>query len=412
MPADRDDIYDNLVAQSERLRRLEEVGEGVLAGEYAGAIRASSYVPGGDLTYEAITEANRRWLRENAMDDRDLDSCLSEADRARLLLWREGQREPWNAGDYVTVGLCGVIGAVSSLYDTQLDRVIRSGMERLRQTDLFKTWEKAAQGMPIDYTGPNFGGPGHRMRSAGHDIGRPFEALSQIRDGQFRGTYWEDGIRHLLSSPDGAYAAVPGWAAALILWAKHLAADLVTPMSLPVPGWTKLYELDSRNLRKFAHEAYNGNTLGEGLNIRSAGATPLLNVLTSEVIVRSRTHWVQYTDDGTFKLNAARRRKRDEMLLAAQSLVGALCIGHACFSSTFEGSVALRHINVPVLAAAGGHAVQVVRAQREHSALAPKSWTELAEFVSFPWELDAAKILEEMAREGGKLWGPIDTPGS
>ena len=41
-----------------------------------------------------------------------------------------------------------------------------------------------------------------------------------------------------------------------MLWLKHLAADLVTPMSLPLPGMTFLYQLDNRAIRKFAHALY------------------------------------------------------------------------------------------------------------------------------------------------------------
>lgn len=44
----------------------------------------------------------------------------------------------------------------------------------------------------------------------------------------------------------------------MILWVKHLAADVVTPMSLPLAGFTLLYELDNDRIRKFAHAAYRG----------------------------------------------------------------------------------------------------------------------------------------------------------
>ncbi|MFC9840903.1 hypothetical protein ACFVKB_45185 [Rhodococcus sp. NPDC127530] len=36
---------------------------------------------------------------------------------------------------------------------------------------------------------------------------------------------------------------------ALILWIQHLAPDLVIPSSLPMPGYSWLYELDNRALR-------------------------------------------------------------------------------------------------------------------------------------------------------------------
>ena len=68
-------------------------------------------------------------------------------------------------------------------------------MKKLKDTPLIQGWERDARRMPIDHMGPGFGGRAHRVRSAGHDIGRPFEALSQIRDGQFRGFRWDHGVK-------------------------------------------------------------------------------------------------------------------------------------------------------------------------------------------------------------------------
>lgn len=51
---------------------------------------------------------------------------------------------------------------------------------------------------------------------------------------------------------------------ALTLWGKHLAADVVTPMSLPLPWWTLLYERPERDLRKFAYDAYSGSAFVRG----------------------------------------------------------------------------------------------------------------------------------------------------
>ncbi len=45
--------------------------------------------------------------------------------------------------------------------------------------------------MPIDCMGTKFGDLAHRGLSAGHDIGRFFTALNQVRNGVFEGTYWE-----------------------------------------------------------------------------------------------------------------------------------------------------------------------------------------------------------------------------
>lgn len=74
------------------------------------------------------------------------------------------------------------------------------------------------------------------------------------------------------------------------MWAQHLAADLVTPMSLPMPGSSWLYELDNRALRTFAHEVHLGTSAGNGLNVRSGTLTPSLSVITTEIILRTHVH--------------------------------------------------------------------------------------------------------------------------
>lgn len=42
-----------------------------------------------------------------------------------------------------------------------------------------------------------------------------------------------------------------------------------TPMSLPVPGFSLLYESNSQAINKFARHAYAGIRPGEGPNLRS-----------------------------------------------------------------------------------------------------------------------------------------------
>ena len=149
-------------------------------------------------------------------------------------------------------------------------------------TDLIRRWERDARAMPIDYMGPGSGGRAHRVRSPGHDIGRPFEALRQIRAGEFRGFRWEYGAQIEVTEP--RYRQVESLGEALVLWGKHLVADVVTPVSLPLPGWTKLYELPSRRLGTFAHQTYNS-----GVNPRS-GALSTLPVLSTGVVVRTHVH--------------------------------------------------------------------------------------------------------------------------
>lgn len=95
--------------------------------------------------------------------------------------------------DLVAVGFAGVVGMGATWFDMRVDAVVRQQLDRLKKTDVLSGWESDGRGLSIDYTGPCFGGPAHRVRSAGHDLGRPLQALRQLRDGEFRGVRWVAG---------------------------------------------------------------------------------------------------------------------------------------------------------------------------------------------------------------------------
>lgn len=251
--------------------------------------------------------------------------------------------------------------------------------------------------MPIDYTGPKFGGPGHRMRSAGHDIGRPFAALRQIRGGYFEGLVWEERAASTFRTAAGSYAPVASIGAALVLWLKHLMADVVTPMSLPLPAFTRLYELPNRDLRKLAHQMYDGTQWGTGYNMRSGVISPLLSVMLVDIMIRMQCHWRAYSEHKQFRLTTAEAAKRNEMLLAAQGVVGAASIGTAVFYLHLEGPFALRHINLPAMTRTGFAAVKVYSDSLARKGTQPPTWGELAAQTA-PWELDWVKVLEEQAK--------------
>jgi hypothetical protein len=94
---------------------------------------------------------------------------------------------------------------------------------------------------------------------------------------QFRGICWADGARTDVSVEVGVPVANIG--EVLTLWGKHLAADVVTPMSLPLPWWSLLYERPERDIHEFARDAYRGSAFGDGLNVRSGLLTSTLAVL-------------------------------------------------------------------------------------------------------------------------------------
>ena len=134
------------------------------------------------------------------------------------------------------------------------------------------------------------------------------------------------------------------------------------------------------------------------MNLRSGLLTPTLSLLTTEVIVRSQVHWSAYQSTGTAGLTDAGKRKRSEMLLAGHAIVGAVSLGNAVTRGLLgEGPLALRHVNVPVLARAGVQAVHVIRDEQRMRRLAPPSWDNLVRSMAHPWQLDAAVVLENSA---------------
>lgn len=354
-------------------------------------------------SYAEVTVRSEALRSEIGWEAREIDQLLSEDQRLELEEWRASERVSWDSRDFIALGLAAVVGAMGILFDDAIDASVRERLGQLKECGLVKGFETDAKRLPIDYTGPNFGGPDHRVRSSGHDLGRPLAALRQIREGQFRGVVWEDGVMRPFATAPGRFVPVDALGEALTLWIKHLIADFVTPMSLPLPGWTLLYELPSRDLRKFAHDAYRGSVLGEGLNIRSGVVSPSLLVLSTEAIIRTHVHARALGATGRFALTPAMRRTRNELLLAGHSLVGAISLGKTLFTGLVtEGPIGLRHLNVPVLLRIGLAAARVREDVRNRARLAPPSWEGLLSEVSTPWLLEDAERIDEVA-----LAGPI-----
>ena len=188
----------------------------------------------------------------------------------------------------------------------------------------------------------------------------------------------------------------------MTLWVKHLVADVVTKQSLPLPWWTLLYELPWRDVRKFAHDAYNGSAFGEGLNVRSGLLTPTLAVLTTEALLRTHVHGRALLVSGSARLDPSQEALRTELLLAGHSLVGAACLGKTITRWLVTSpAIAVRHVNVPGLLRIGMLAVQVLRDAHGRRSSAAPDWDMLLRGVAQPWQLDAALELERTAQQTG-----------
>lgn len=388
----------NLDAQHRQLADAEETVQRLLAGDYT--TTAPEPADPSARSYDDLTAANDANRERLGWGEVDLDAALSDEQRAALETWQGRQRIRWGTDDIVAVGLAGAVGLVATWFDGALDTTVREGLGRLRETDLLRGWEKAAKKMPIDYMGPGFGGRGHRVRSAGHDLGRPVEALRQIRDGMFQGDRLVDGVHETVKVM--VYRPVPGLGDALVVWAKHLAADVVTPMSLPLPGFTKLWEIGDQDLRRFVHNAYDGGLAGgaseysSALNIRSGLMTPGLALLSTEAIIRTHVHARAWNRTGSASLSVAEHALRSELLLAGHAMVGAACLGKVAARSMLAGvgPLSIRHLNLPVLLRIGMLSLEVVADGRRRRSSGAASWDELFALEVQPWQLAEAVDIE------------------
>ena len=389
-----DDFDRNLDTQR---RRLDAMDTAISAALREDPTTASLPAAPGPQSYAELTAFNDQLRDGNCWDEIDLDAALTPELSAKLEEWRSLQRIPWSTADLVAVGLAGVIGGTCVVFDDAIDRAIREGLNTLTQTRLIQAFEKAGKRLPIDYMGPGFGGKAHRVKSPGHDLARPFTALRQIMNGQFEGVSWSFGERSKVVF-GGRFDRVSSYEEALLRWLMHLSADFLTPMSLPIPGFSLLYESNSQALSKFAHHAYAGLRPGEGFNLRSAIAAPGITTLATEVMIRTHVHVGALRAHGSAELTRQEERKRSELQLAAHSLVGAASIGKAVTQSiVFEYGPhpgMIRHVNIPTLVMAGKSALQVVgdfAAARDASA---PTWEDLLLDSAQPWQLDLACDIE------------------
>lgn len=388
-----DDFDRNLDTQRRRLDAMDQAVANALCNDIA-----PSDLPVAPTTqsYRELTVFNDGLREANSWSDIDLDAALTEEQAAALAEWRSRQRIKWSTTDIAMVGLAGVLGTACVWFDASMDRAVRGHLSKLTRSSVVRRFEKAGKRLPVDYMGEGFGGRAHRVKSAGHDLARPFDALRQIMDGEFRGVRWSFGQRSKVSV-SGRFDAANSFEEALLRWFMHLGADVLTPMSLPIPGSSLLYEMDSEAIRDFALHAYKGLRSGEGLNFRSATAVPGMTTVATEVVVRTHVHLSAVRLRGYAQLTRQEERRLIELRLAAHSLVGAASIGKATAKGVItKHPSSIRHIHLPTLLVAGKLALQVVAdasAARRSSAY---TWDEILLDVARPWQLDLAHSIENV----------------
>lgn len=399
-----EDIERNLDTQSRRLDDIEDLIRATLDDqEPAVQLTRGSH----RQTYDELTTFNDHVRTQREWTEIDLDSALTEQQRQAWELWQHKHRLVWSTSDLVTVGAVGVIGMLCTWFDASIDRTIRDRLKPLISSDIVSGWEKAGKQLPIDYMGPDFGGRAHRIKSAGHDLARPIEAIRQIMKGEIRGTVWQaDGATRV--AVGGNFRQVDSWAEAALRLAQHLLADVITPMSLPIPGMSFLYESDSEALRDFALHAYSGLEAGSGWSVRNGIVTPGMTVLVTEILVRTYVHLDIYQQTGTARLDPPQTRRRNELLLASHSLISAISLGKVAAQMTahyYSGNYVravhpshIRHANIPAFLRAGALAGTVVNdAYRASKIPSARLWNDLISATAQPWQLDLVNSIENLS---------------
>lgn len=400
-----EDIERNLDTQSRRLDDIENLIRATLDDQQP----AVSLEHGPRYqTYDELTTFNDDLRRRRDWTDVDLDEALTDQQRQAFELWQQKHRLTWSTSDLVAVGAVGVVGMMCTWFDASIDGSIRDRLTLLKSSGIVSGWEKAGKRLPIDYMGPGFGGRAHRVKSAGHDLARPIAAIKQIMAGEFSGTAWHTGVATQVVVGD-KFQDINSTSEAALRLAQHLLADVITPMSLPIPGMSFLYESDSKALRDFALHAYNGLSAGNGWNVRNGIALPGMTVLVTEILIRTYVHLDLYKQTGTARLELPHKRRRNELLLAAHSLVSAISLGKVAAQITahyYSGNYVravhpshIRHANIPALLRAGALASTVVHdAYRASKIPSARSWDELVTETAQPWQLDLVDGIERLGR--------------
>jgi hypothetical protein len=304
----------------------------------------------------------------------DLLELLTPETHERYEQWLNTQAQPWTPADVVTVGAALVLGSLLSALDDVVDASALRGLTWLRETPVVEGWEQLGKRLPIDYTGRHFGGPDHRQRSAGHDVARLITGVRQIRAGVFEGVFWQDGVKLTFTTAQAAYPPEESYVTALTKLLAHLGADFVTPMSLPLPGWTFFSAIPNAELRSLAAQLYRAD-----YNMRSGAAVPALGVVAVEYLIRSHMALTAYKARESVSLEPRELVKLRQMLLVGHSGLAASSAGVAAATAICgEGAMALRHLSMPTFARAGVVAVAVLSERAAAGKAAPPTWEELA----------------------------------
>lgn len=193
--------------------------------------------------------------------------------------------------DLAAATIAGLAGGVLDLQPTISSALTREDLHQRIDT-AFK--EKARQVTGRDGTlaiDSAVGGREHRLVGPTHDLFRLFTAIQLVRTGEFRSAV-KGVLKHKTAYRDGLpdYLQVDSAPDALLLIVMHWSADFFSKMSLPIPGWSKLAEVNDREFVMCLFRAYRG-----GANLRSA-VSQFASNLSGLALISILLHLYRYID--------------------------------------------------------------------------------------------------------------------
>lgn len=220
----------------------------------------------------------------------------------------EGADLGLRAADQAAAGIAGLAGGLLDLRPS-FDEALTS---EARHQQLDQAYKQRARAAGIDRTiaiDNAKGGPAHRLVGPTHDVTRLFEAVRCVQRGEFASAVEGVALRSVSyrrGLPD--YAQVQDPAEALTLVLMHWAADFFSKMSLPLPFWSRLAEVDDADFVRRVFALYRG-----GANLRTL-VSQFLSNLSGVAVIGLILHAYRYLD--MFLLSATHELTPGNLLLS------------------------------------------------------------------------------------------------
>ena len=406
--ADIEELKESNDSQEERLsqmqKKLEELGAtpSVSKKPKLQLLRKKESPPQETLVedYESLYEKAYDSLKQRGIDPDSLDyaGLVSQEELDEIIkdlnapLPRE---EKWNKSDFIAVFIASIIASISEL--VTYNKVIKNDSFNEALNKLHEKTFKHKGNSPIDFQGKievpeldqavSFGGGDHRVRSRGHDLLRFISGIKQFKEGKFVAVAHKNKKKILLESAKNIkgndYMQLSS-IEALIEYSRHMFADFFSTKSLPFPGYSFLYESDSRQLRKLAVEMYKS-----GFNMKNIAVHTVLTTAIIEFVIRL---WIAIENMKEYKdsieidedysnidllksaFDKKHSEKMSEMLLVAHSIVTAVNLGKVsieCLSGNLYSGLA--DINITEIMSVVKYGIKVTKSVAERNSDYSKS---------------------------------------